>query len=120
MPIGPRGERLPYPGEAGAGQAAGPPFDPRAMNPGVGTGPNMPPMNPGGAPQMPPIEAVVARIQELQAELQQLMALAEQMGAGGQPGMGGRTGPDLPQGVPVNASAGIDATNAAMGPGLLA
>ena len=75
MPIGPRGERLPYPGEAGAGQAAGPPFDPRAMNPGVGTGPDMP-------PQMPPIEAVVARIQELQAELQQLMALAEQMGGG--------------------------------------
>jgi hypothetical protein len=28
---------------------------------------------------MPPIEAVVARIQELQAELQQLVALAEQM-----------------------------------------
>ena len=106
MPIGPRGEPLPYPGEAGAGQAAGPPFDPRAMNPGVGTGPNMP-------PQMPPIEAVVARIQELQAELQQLMALAEQMG-------GGQAGPDLPQGVPVNGRAGIDATNAAMGPGLLA
>ena len=72
MPIGPRGEPLPYPGEAGAGQAAGPAFDPRAMNPGVGTG-----------PQMPPIEAVVARIQELQAELQQLVALAKQMGAGG-------------------------------------
>jgi len=105
MPIGPRGEPLPYPGEAGAGQAAGPPFDPRAMNPGVGTG-----------PQMPPIEAVVARIQELQAELQQLVALAEQMGGG----MGGRPGPDLPPGVPVNGRAGIDATNAAMGPGLLA
>jgi hypothetical protein len=71
MPIGPRGERLPYPGEAGMG---------------AGPGPDLPPMNPGGAPQMPPIEAVVARIQELQAELQQLVALAEQMGAGqGQP-----------------------------------
>ena len=92
MPIGPRGEPLPYT-DNGAGQAAGPPFDPRAMNPGVGTGPDTP-------PQMPPIEAVVARIQELQAELQQLMALAEQMGAGGQPGMGGRPGPDLPPGIP--------------------
>jgi len=58
MPIGPSGERLPYPGEPGAGP----------MNPGMGVG-----------PQMPPIEAVVARIQELQAELQQLVALAEQM-----------------------------------------
>ena len=90
MPIGPNGEPLPYPGEAGAGQAAGPPFDPRAMNPGVGTGPQMP-------PQMPPIEAVVARIQELQAELQQLVALAEQMGG---PGMGRQPGPDLPPGIP--------------------
>ena len=88
MPIGPNGEPLPYPGEAGAGQAAGPPFDPRAMNPGVGTGPAIPP----GQQQMPPIEAVVARIQELQAELQQLVALAEQMGAG--------RGPDLPPGIP--------------------
>ena len=54
---------------------------------GAGRGPDMPPMNPGmgGGPQMPPIEAVVARIQELQAELQQLVALAEQMGAGGPP-----------------------------------
>ena len=34
---------------------------------------------PPGGQQMPPIEAVVARIQELQAELQQLVALAEQM-----------------------------------------
>ena len=48
---------------------------------GAGRGPDMPPM--GGQQQMPPIEAVVARIQELQAELQQLVALAEQMG--GQP-----------------------------------
>ena len=98
MPIGPRGERLPYPGEPGAGM-------------GAGRGPDMP-------PQMPPIEAVVARIQELQAELQQLVALAEQMGG---PGMGGRPGPDLPP----NGGAGIQATNAAMGvggppPGLLA
>ena len=68
MPIGPSGERLPYPGEAGMG---------------AGPGPDMPPM--GGQQQMPPIEAVVARIQELQAELQQLVALAEQMGAGGPP-----------------------------------
>jgi len=48
---------------------------------GAGRGPDLPPM--GGQQQMPPIEAVVARIQELQAELQQLVALAEQMG--GQP-----------------------------------
>ena len=90
MPIGPRGERLPYPGEPGAGM-------------GAGRGPDMPPMNPGmgGGPQMPPIEAVVARIQELQAELQQLVALAEQMGG--------------PQPVEANPLAGIEATNAAMG-----
>ena len=69
---------------------------------GAGRGPDLPPM--GGQQQMPPIEAVVARIQELQAELQQLVALAEQMGAGG--------------GNP--AQAGIDATNASMGGGLLA
>ena len=50
---------------------------------GAGRGPDMPPM--GGQQQMPPIEAEVARIQELQAELQQLVALAEQMGAGGPP-----------------------------------
>jgi hypothetical protein len=79
MPIGPNGEPLPYPNN-GATQPGGPPFDPRATNPGVGTG-----------PQMPPIEAVVARIQELQAELQQLVALAEQMGAGGPQG-----GPPMP------------------------
>ena len=52
-------------------------------------------------PQMPPIEAVVARIQELQAELQQLVALAEQMGG--------------PQPVAANPLAGIEATNVAMG-----
>jgi len=54
----------------------------------------------GGAPggqQMPPIEAVVARIQELEAELSQLISLAEQMGG---PGMGGQAGPDLPPGIP--------------------
>ena len=87
MPIGPSGERLPYPGEPGAGP----------MNPGMGVGPG-----PDRPPQMPPIEAVVARIQELEAELQQLVALAEQMGAGGQPqpGMGAGRGPDLPPGIP--------------------
>jgi len=90
MPIGPRGERLPYPGEPGAGP----------MNPGMGVGPGP------DVPQMPPIEAVVARIQELQAELQQLVALAEQMGG---PQQGGNP-----------AQAGIDATNASMGGGLLA
>ena len=101
MPIGPRGEPLPY--------------GPGPMNPGMGAGPgpDLPPM--GGPPQMPPIEAVVARIQELQAELQQLVSLAEQMGAG--------RGPDLPPGIPANGGAGIQATNAAMGvggpPGLL-
>ena len=85
MPIGPNGEPLPYPPGMGAGR-----------------GPDMPPMNPGmggpppqGQQQMPPIEAVVARIQELQAELQQLVALAEQMG-----GMGAGRGPDLPPGIP--------------------
>ena len=91
MPIGPNGERLPYPGEAGMGAGPGPDLPP--MNPGMGVGPG-----PDMPPQMPPIEAVVARIQELQAELQQLVALAEQMG--GQPGMGGQAGPDLPPGMP--------------------
>ena len=79
MPIGPNGEPLPYPPGMGAGR-----------------GPDMPPMNPGmgGGPQMPPIEAVVARIQELQAELQQLVALAEQMS-------GPQGGPPMPpQGTP--------------------
>ena len=85
MPIGPNGEPLPYPPGMGAGR-----------------GPDMPPMNPGvgPGPQMPPIEAVVARIQELQAELQQLVALAEQMGRQPQPGMGAGRGPDLPPGIP--------------------
>ena len=83
MPIGPNGEPLPYgPGPTNPGM-------------GVGPGPDMPPM--GGQQQMPPIEAVVARIQELQAELQQLVALAEQMGG---PGMGAGRGPDLPPGIP--------------------
>ena len=90
MPIGPSGEPLPYP-----------------PGMGVGRGPDMPPQ---GQQQMPPIEAVVARIQELQAELQQLVALAEQMG-----GMGAGRGPDLPQPVEANPLAGIEATNAAMG-----
>ena len=85
MPIGPRGERLPYPGEPGAGP----------MNPGMGVGPG---------PDMPPIEAVVARIQELQAELQQLVALAEQMGG---PGMGAGRGPDLPPGIPQGGPPGL-------------
>ena len=93
MPIGPRGEPLPYgPGPTNPGM-------------GVGPGPDLPPM--GGQQQMPPIEAVVARIQELQAELQQLVALAEQMGAGRQPqpGMGAGRGPDLPPLVPPGAGA---------------
>ena len=84
MPIGPNGEPLPYPPGMGAGR--GPDMPP--MNPGMGAGPG---------PDMPPIEAVVARIQELQAELQQLVALAEQMGG---PGMGAGRGPDLPPGIP--------------------
>lgn len=91
MPIGPNGEPLPY--------------GPGPMNPGMGGGPG-PDMPPPGGQQMPPIEAVVARIQELQAELQQLVALAEQMSG---PQQGGNP-----------AQAGIDATNASMGGGLLA
>ena len=98
MPIGPNGEPLPYPPGMGAGR--GPDMPP--MNPGMGAGPgpDLPPM--GGQQQMPPIEAVVARIQELEAELSQLISLAEQMGAGGQPqpGMGAGRGPDLPPGIP--------------------
>jgi len=81
MPIGPNGEPLPYP----PGMGAGP-------------GPDVPPM--GGQQQMPPIEAVVARIQELQAELQQLVALAEQMGAGQGP-------PPMPQGPPQGMPPGL-------------
>jgi len=94
MPIGPNGEPLPYPPGMGAGR-----------------GPDMPPMNPGvgPGPQMPPIEAVIARIQELEAELQQLVALAEQMGG---PGMGAGRGPDLPPGIPQGGPPG-------MPPGLL-
>ena len=65
---------------------------------GAGRGPDMPPM--GRQQQMPPIEAVVARIQELQAELQQLVALAEQMGAGQGPPMG-------PQGAPPMGPPGL-------------
>ena len=106
MPIGPRGEPLPYPPGMGAGR--GPDMPPMSPGMGGGPGPDMPPM--GGQQQMPPIEAVVARIQELQAELQQLVALAEQMSG---PQQGGNP-----------AQAGIDATNAAVGrggpPGLLA
>ena len=94
MPIGPNGEPLPY--------------GPGPMNPGMGAGPgpDMPPQGPPGGQQMPPIEAVVARIQELQAELQQLVALAEQM-SGPQPGMGGRPGPDLPPGIPQGGPPGL-------------
>jgi hypothetical protein len=82
MPIGPSGEPLPY--------------GPGPMNPGMGAGPG-PDLPPQGQQQMPPIEAVVARIQELEAELSQLISLAEQMGG---PGMGGQAGPDLPPGIP--------------------
>ena len=72
----------------------------------------------------------LARLAQLKAEgdaiMQELMAsgmpLEQIMAAvagGGQPtpqaGMGARRGPDLPQGVPVNGRAGIDATNVAMG-----
>jgi len=90
MPIGPNGEPLPYgPGPTNPGM-------------GVGPGPDIPPM--GGQQQMPPIEAVVARIQELQAELQQLVALAEQMGG---PGMGAGRGPDLPPGIPQGGPPGL-------------
>ena len=87
MPIGPNGEPLPYPPGMGAGMG-GPP-------------PQGPPMGgPPGGQQMPPIEAVVARIQELQAELQQLVALAEQMGAGGPQGPPQGGPPMPPQGMP--------------------
>ena len=100
MPIGPSGEPLPYT-DNGATQPGG--FDPRAMNPGVGTGPAMP-------PQMPPIEAVVARIQELQTELEQLIALAEQIGGGPVGGAGG-----MPQ-MPVGGDTGLPGAM----PGILA
>ena len=93
MPIGPNGEPLPYPPGMGAGR--GPDMPPMNPGMGVGPGPDRPPMGgPPGGQQMPPIEAVVARIQELQAELQQLVALAEQMS-------GPQGGPPMPpQGTP--------------------
>ncbi len=80
------------------------------------------------------MEQLLARLAELKAEgdaiMQQLMAAGmppEQIMAameGGQPmpppdvsGMGAMPGPDIPPGIPPNAGAGIQATNAAMGLG---
>ena len=85
-----------------------------------------------GAPTMDPRQ-LIQRLNEIKQEgeaiMQQLAAAGvaeeEVMAAlqggppGPQPGMGAGPGPDLPppmpQGVPVNGRAGIEATNAAMG-----
>jgi len=100
MPIGPNGERLPYPGDPGfASGGPGPgvpmgrrPIDP-AMMAGMGAepGPDMPPpdLAAGAAPGMK--EAIVGRLQELEQEKAQLISALqnmEQVGLGmGQPGL---------------------------------
>ena len=109
MPIGPNGERLPYPGPAmgggpgpdipmGPGAPMGPPpMDPAMMGgPGMGDrpGPDMPPMPTpdlaaGSAPGMK--EAIVGRLQELEQEKAQLMSALQNME---QVGLG------VPQGPP--------------------
>ena len=98
MPIGPNGERLPYPGPA-MGGAPGPdmPVVPRAdpATMGMGPGPDIPPQGPpmpppdlaaGAAPGMK--EAIVGRLQELEQEKAQLMAALQNMDQMEAPGMG--------------------------------
>ena len=101
MPIGPNGERLPYPGDANFGMGGGPgpdmPVVPRAdpATMGMGPGPDIPPQGPpmpppdlaaGSAPGMK--EAIVGRLQELEQEKAQLMAALQNMDQMEAPGMG--------------------------------
>ena len=89
MPIGPNGERLPYPGDPGfpGGPGPGMPMGPPPMDPammggpgmGGGPGPDMPPpdLAAGAAPGMK--EAIVGRLQELEQEKAQLMSALQNM-----------------------------------------
>jgi len=113
MPIGPRGERLPYPGEAGMG---------------AGPGPDLPPMGPpmagppmGGPPPGGDVNALMSELIQLTQRAEQIISQLESQGvnpeqllAGGGPtpvgGVGGmpqmpvapNTGPPMggmPQGL---------------------
>ena len=107
MPIGPNGERLPYPGPAMGGgpgpdipmgppggmPMGPPPVGPGGMGPGMGAGPDLPPMPPpdlaaGAAPDMK--EAIVGRLQELEQEKAQLISALQNME---QVGLGMEQGP---------------------------
>ena len=114
MPIGPRGERLPYNGNMGAGP-----------------GPDLPPMNPGvpNIPQGGDVMAAKQRLMQIAAEADAILTqhpeLAQEMmgggaavgGVGGMPQMpvAGNTG--ARRGGNASSRVGIDATNSAMGMG---
>ena len=91
MPIGPNGERLPYPPGMGAGR--GPDLPP--MNPamGAGPGPDLPPMPPPGGNVMAAKQRLMEIVAEADAILTQHPELAE--------GMAGEEAvPATPVGVP--------------------
>ena len=100
MPIGPRGERLPYNGNGGPAMGAGP-------------GPDLPPM--GGPPPGGDIMAAKQRLMQIAAEAESILTehpelAQEAMGGGAVGGVGG-----MPQ-MPVAANT---VPSGAM-PGLLA
>jgi hypothetical protein len=105
MPIGPNGERLPYPGEQG-----GPPMGPPVGNPmGLMGGmqqetpadPFAPPpdLAAGAAPDMRGM--IMQRLEELEMEKGQLVAALQQMEGGGMQGGLGNTmgGPPMGAGL---------------------
>ena len=98
MPIGPRGERLPYPGEAGMGAGPGPDLPP--MNPGMGggRGPDLPPQ---GGDIMAAKQRLMQIVAEAEAILTQHPELAQEAVGGG--AVGGAGG--VPQ-TPVAVNAG--------------
>ena len=114
MPIGPNGEMLPYPGEAGMG---------------AGPGPDLPPMGPpmagppmGGPPPGGDVNALMSELIQLTQRAEQIISQLESQGvnpeqllAGGGPPVG------VPGGMPQMPVAGN--TGPPMGglpPGLLA
>ena len=86
MPIGPRGERLPYNGNGGPAMGAGPGPDLPPMNPGMGggRGPDLPPQ---GGDIMAAKQRLMQIVAEAEAILTQHPELAQELMGGG--GVGG-------------------------------
>jgi len=102
MPIGPRGEPLPYPPGMGAGR--GPDMPPMNPGMGVGPGPDLPPMPRPGGDIMAAKQRLMQIVAEADAILTEHPELAQEAMGGGAVGgvppmpVAANTGP--PRGLP--------------------